>query len=119
MKMRSIWVSRVLPVSVGFIFCLTAYLNAQNAGVVHPPLVGPKPAAYASEWGQERSLPVLAAFQSWAGRYAAAATPGAKAGLVSEGVVLAKQRRALLAGLIKSNPEKALALTVPASRRGQ
>ena len=119
MKTRSTWVSCVLPVSAGFFFCLTTHLNAQNAGVLHPPPAGAKPAAYAPERGREQSLPVLAAFQSWSGRYETAATPGAKAGLVSEGVALARQRRALLADLIKSNPEKALALAVPAPIRSQ
>jgi hypothetical protein len=119
MKTHSTWVSRVWLVCAGFFFCLTTYLNAQNTGVVPPPPTGAKPATYASEWGQEQSLPVLASFQSWTGRYETAATPEAKAGLVSEGVALAKQRRALLAGLIKSDPEKALALAVPASIRNQ
>ena len=119
MKTHSTWISHVWLVSAGFFFCLATYLNAQNAGVVHPSPTGAKPAAYASEWGSERSLPELAAFQLWTGRYETAATPGAKAGLISEGVTLAKQRRALLAGLIKSNPEKALALAVPASIRNR
>lgn len=119
MKTHSIRVSRVWLVFASFFFCLATDLNAQNAGVVPSPPAGAKPAAYASEWGREQSLPELAAFQSWAGRYETAATPGTKAGLVSEGVALAKQRRALLASLIKSNPEKALALAVPASIRDQ
>ena len=118
-KMHSTWVARVLLVCAGCFFCLTTSLNAQNAGVVPPPPAGAKPAAYASEWGQEQSLPVLAAFQSWSVRYETAPAPGAKAGLVSEGAALAKQRRVLLAGLIKSNPGKALALAVPASLRDQ
>jgi len=117
MKTHLTWVSRVLLVSASFSFCLTTDLNAQNAGVVPSPPAGAKPAAYASEWGREQSLPELAAFQSWAGRYETAVTPGAKAGLVPEGVTLAKQRRTLLAGLIKSNPEKVLTLAVPASIR--
>jgi len=102
-------------VCTGFWFCLTTVLNAQNAG----PTAGAKSAAYGSTWGQEQSRPALAAFESWAGRYAMAATPETKAGLVPEGVALAKQRRAVLAALIRSDPERALALAVPASIRSQ
>jgi sugar lactone lactonase YvrE len=118
-KTRSTWVSRVWLVFAGSFFCLAMDLNAQNAGGVPSLRAGAKPAAYASAWGREQPLPELAAFQSWAGRYETAATPEPKAGLVSEGVALAKQRRALLAGLIKSDPEQALALTVPASLRNR
>lgn len=74
---------------------------------------------YASDWQQEQALSAHVAFRSWTERYVAAPTAGAKAGLLSEGVALAKQRRAMMADLIKSNPEKALALAVPASLRSQ
>src|ERR1700690_4113744 len=117
MKAHSSRVSRVFTVSTSLFFCLSAWLNAQNTGVISSPPEGTQPAAYASEWGQSQPQPVLAAFQSWASRYEIAATAGAKAGLISEGVVLAKQRRALLADLVKSNPQKALALAVPAALR--
>jgi M6 family metalloprotease-like protein len=119
LKMHSTWVLPVGLVFAGLLFCCLTGLNAQNVGGVSPPPAGAKSAAYASAWGEEQSLPELAAFQSWAGRYETAATPEARAGLVAEGVALAKQRRALLAGLIKSNPEKALALAVPASIRSR
>jgi hypothetical protein len=119
MKTRSTWVSRVWLVFAGSFFCLATDLNAQNTSVGPSPPASAKPKAYASSWGREQSLPELATFQSWAGRFETAATPGAKAGLVPEGVALAKQRRALLAGLIKSNPEQALALVVPASLRNR
>ena len=118
-KIHLTWVSRVWLASAGVTFCLTTYLNAQNVGVIPASPAGTKATAYASEWGQAQLQPELAAFQSWADRYATAATPGAKAGLVAEGLALVKQRRVLLAGLIKSNPEKALALAVPASVRSQ
>ncbi len=118
LKMHLIHVARVLLVSAGCFFCLNPSLNAQAAGAIPFPPAGAQPAAYASEWGRE-SLPVLAAFRSWAVRYETAPTPATKAGLVSEGVALAKQRRARLASLIKSNPEMALALTVPVTVRNQ
>jgi hypothetical protein len=91
----------------------------QGAGSTASVATNAKEAAYASGWTGERSLPAHMAFRSWTGRYVAAQTAGEKAGLLSEGVGLAKQRRALLTNLIKSNPEKALALAVPASIRTQ
>ncbi|HTY88969.1 MAG TPA: hypothetical protein VMB80_16100 [Candidatus Acidoferrum sp.] len=114
--------SRVPPawlVLVGSLLWPNLDLNAQNAGETPAPPASAKPAAYASAWGREQPRPELAAFQSWAGRYQAAASPAARAGLVAEGVGLAKQRRALLADLIERDPEMALAAAVPAPVRDQ
>jgi len=119
MKKLSIGLSAGWLIFAGACYCLTVQLNAQNTGALPPQPAGAKSAAYASAWGQPQPLPALAAFQSWAGRYATVATPGDRAGLVSEGVALAKQRRALLATLIKTHPEEALALAVPVSIRSQ
>ena len=70
----------------------------------------------ARDWGRTDVRPQIAAFHSWANRYAA--TPeAARAGLRPEGISLAKQRRAALLELIKSDPAHALALSVPASVR--
>jgi hypothetical protein len=69
---------------------------------------------YARDWGRTDVRPQFAAFHSWANRYAA--TPeSARASIRPEGISLAKQRRAALLELIKSDPAHALALSVPAS----
>ena len=75
--------------------------------------------AYASAWSAEQSHPALKDFSAWAARFSTAPTPTAKAQLVPEGVVLAQQRRAALGKLIRLDPQKALALAVPASVRQQ
>ncbi|HWD19009.1 MAG TPA: proprotein convertase P-domain-containing protein [Verrucomicrobiae bacterium] len=51
-------------------------------------------------------------FQNWASRYVSSALP-ARNGLAAEGLQLAQQRHALLSELIRSNPQKALALALP------
>ncbi len=115
MNIRRTWFLRIPLLVSGLSLCLIFAVKAQNAGSVSPSIAGPKNTAYASEWVQPQSLPAQAAFQTWTTRYQAATTPGAKAALLAEGVALAKQRRASMLGLIRGNPERALALTVPAS----
>ena len=119
MKAYSTWRIRVPAVSIILTLWIISQLNAQTAGGIPPSSAGVKNTPYASEWQQAQSDPARAAFQSWAVVMKPRPAPEAKAGLVSEGVALAKQRRALLAGLIKNNPEKALALAVPMSIRNQ
>ena len=51
----------------------------------------------------------FARFRDWTARYVVA-DPTAKSGLVGEGVVLAKARREDLAGLIRSDPQRATVL---------
>src|SRR5438046_3191053 len=59
----------------------------------------------------------FSAFQEWLGRYAAAPTGESKTALEPEGIKLAERRRAALAGLIRSDPERALGLAVSATVR--
>ncbi len=56
----------------------------------------------------------VTAFQDWTGRFLSAAS---KVDLLPEGLALAKRRRAAFLNLVKSDPQKALALAVPASVR--
>ena len=64
-------------------------------------------------WEQPVSETPFANFTEWTRRYAQATTPETKAALEAEGVALAETRRAALADLIQSNPERALELAVP------
>jgi alpha-tubulin suppressor-like RCC1 family protein len=68
--------------------------------------------AYAEQWERPVS-PALDAFRAWTVRYGAAA-PARRGGLEAEGVALARARRPGLLALIKSDPQRALAMTVPA-----
>lgn len=56
--------------------------------------------------------PAVAAFAEWAGRFQAA-TPGQRAALLAEGMVLAQERREVLAEWIRTDPQRALAAAVP------
>jgi hypothetical protein len=68
--------------------------------------------AYAQAW--ERDLPpAMTAFRAWTRRLLAA-PPAQRAALVAEGVALAHARQAELLALIQTDPERALAVTVPA-----
>src|ERR1044071_73907 len=75
--------------------------------------------AYSQAWSQDQSHPALKGFSQWVARFGAATTPTAKAQLISEGVSLAQQRRTVLAKLIKTDPQKAISFSVPASVRQQ
>ncbi len=68
--------------------------------------------AYAQGWNGAQP-PALAAFRFWTERYRAAAV-AARAALEPEGIVLAQARRPVLLDLIKADPRRALAVTVPA-----
>lgn len=71
-----------------------------------------------SGWKTEAE-PALAAFADWARRFAAAATPEQRAALLAEGMKLAEARREVLADLIRTDPQRALAAAVPMMvRRG-
>ena len=73
----------------------------------------PTPAAniIGSQW-QSQSQAECLAFSNWATRYLA--TPVAeRKGMLAEGVVTATARRAVLAKMIRENPEQALAAAVP------
>ncbi len=72
--------------------------------------------AYAQAWDGPLP-PALAAFRAWTDRYRAAASPAARRDLEAEGVALARARRPELRRLIISDPQRALAVTVPAAVR--
>ena len=67
-------------------------------------------------WAEAAPEAELAAFQTWTGRWAAA-DEAERAVLSAEGVALAEKRRAVLKKLITSDPERALARTVPVAVR--
>src|SRR5689334_11352762 len=60
---------------------------------------------------QSVSSPAITAFSRWAERYAAQTNRQARLSMVAEGVSAARERRALLKSLIKSDPQTALALS--------
>ena len=74
--------------------------------------------AYAQGWTGVQP-PALAAFRAWTERYLATTDPVARATLAGEGVALAQARRPEMLALIKAEPERALALTVPAAVRAE
>lgn len=71
--------------------------------------------SYGASWAIEPT-PALAAFSDWTHRYLTARDP---APLVREGIVLAHARRAVMADLIRRDPQRAFEVTVPSSVRRQ
>lgn len=69
--------------------------------------------AYAQAWDDAALSGAMGAFRAWTERYRDAPAAG-RAALVAEGVALAKERRAEMLDLIASDPQRALAVTVPA-----
>src|SRR5438874_2001290 len=65
---------------------------------------------YSESWGTEDE-PTLASFRAWADRYVSngSAMSSARTPILAEGVQLAAKRRAVLAQLIRSDPERAIA----------
>ena len=102
----------------GCIF-LVAFVEAQNRGPTSATRSQEKILTYARSWESDLQQPEFVGFRAWTSRYLAQATsdPKAKQQLVAEGVQLAKQRHAAFAKLIATNPEQAIALSVPASIR--
>ncbi|HEY1173418.1 MAG TPA: Calx-beta domain-containing protein [Verrucomicrobiae bacterium] len=58
----------------------------------------------------------MTSFKNWAEQYSTAA-PAVQGGMENQGVNLARQRRALLESMIKTNPALAISLSVPVSVR--
>ncbi|MBE2213569.1 MAG: immunoglobulin domain-containing protein [Opitutaceae bacterium] len=77
---------------------------------------GVSPLAYAQAWN-EAFPPAMAAFRDWTMAYVDASTPFDQALLELEGIALARKRRLEMLSLIESDPELALAMTVPAALR--
>ncbi len=74
--------------------------------------------AYASAWSSPQAAPAMTAFRSWAEQYVAA-SPAVQGQMLSQGVDLAKTRKAILAAMIKTNPAAAISLSVPVSVRNR
>jgi hypothetical protein len=72
--------------------------------------------AYARDWAGAAQPEALAAFRVWTDRYLAAPAP-TRAALATEGAALARARRPAMLDLIKADPQRALAVTVPAAVR--
>ena len=69
--------------------------------------------AYAQGWNRELP-PAMTAFRAWAERYRATSVRAARLVLEAEGVALAQARRPEMLNVIKTDPQRALAITVPA-----
>jgi len=86
------------------------------------PATNPRLGSGACEWlasaWKTDAHPAFAAFRDWAERYLAAA-PADRAGLLAEGIELARQRREVLAKLIRTDPRAALSAAVPMVVRQQ
>jgi uncharacterized repeat protein (TIGR01451 family) len=76
------------------------------------------PLVYGSHWSDDQGYASLNSFRSWAEGYVAS-PEASRAKSLSQGVLLAQKRRAAFQELIKADPQKALALTVPATLRQQ
>ncbi|MBL9201053.1 MAG: hypothetical protein JNL39_11130 [Opitutaceae bacterium] len=72
--------------------------------------------AYARDWAGAGQPAAMTAFRDWTDRYLSA-NAAARASLAREGVALARARRPVLLDLIKTDPQRALAVTVPAAVR--
>ena len=72
--------------------------------------------AYAQAWAEAAQPAALDAFRAWTERYRAASAP-VRGELVADGVALAQARRIVMRELIVADPQRALALTVPAPVR--
>ncbi len=83
-----------------------------------PPAASPPRMPADRIWSQPVVEVKFERFRAWTERYRAA-EPAAKAQLEVEGVELAKARREELGALIRSNPERALAMTVPVGVRSE
>lgn len=70
----------------------------------------------ATRWKQPIPEEAFARFRDWSERYLGSA-PKDRASLLQEGVLLAEERQRELVALIKSNPERAIELSVPMSVR--
>jgi len=73
--------------------------------------------SFGGSWSQNQASVALNSFQTWAEKYAATTALDAKSQLVPDGVAAAQARRAALASLIQTDPEKALLAAVPMSVR--
>ena len=69
-----------------------------------------------TRWSQPIPEEAFARFRDWSERYLGSA-PKDRTSLLQEGVLLAEERQRELAALIKSNPERAIELSVPMSVR--
>jgi hypothetical protein len=97
--------------------------NAQNSETPASAELHAKALIYGEAWQSGDVSPPFARFRAWAERYVTSGLPNKSQGLssvqISEGVALAIKRRKIFAELIESDPERAIALTVPASIRSK
>lgn len=73
---------------------------------------------YSSAWKSPQPEPALAAFRNWAEQYVTV-DPAGQGQLLNLGVDLARERRAVLMAMIKTNPAAAISYSVPLSVRGR
>ncbi len=70
-------------------------------------------------WQSPVPEPSFAAFKAWTERYPKAVEAGARADLEREGIALARARLVEMTGLIQTDPERAVELSVPDSVRAR
>ncbi|MBL9187944.1 MAG: hypothetical protein JNK23_10730 [Opitutaceae bacterium] len=100
---------RADPVVKGETVAGTAAVRGAITGPADAPLAG---LAYAHAWAEAGQPEAMTAFRGWTERFLAA--PAAeRTALAAEGVSLARTRRAAMLELIKADPQRALATTVP------
>ncbi len=100
--------------------------NARRRSVVDVPGVHPASTTsseivrtrYGTAWAATQQ-PELAAFRTWTDRYRNAPDGETRTELEAEGLVLAQARRKVISDLLRQDPEKALAVTVPAAVRAE
>jgi hypothetical protein len=119
MKFSTNRLLRRWTLSARALLCCAALAGTAAATNAAPALAVAKNLRYAEGWNQPQSNPAVAALNSWANEFALATNAAARAQMLSEGLSLARQRRAVLAKLIESNPAEALAAALPVSVRQQ
>src|SRR4029077_8709511 len=91
----------------------------QSGGAESPERSQAKTLAYSEAWDSDQAPQAFTNFRAWVQRYVTNSVTGktVRPLQISEGVRLAVKRREALAELIKSDPARAIALSVPAHVR--
>ena len=81
---------------------------AQTHGAIANPELKPGDLAYATAWSAPQTNAALAAFQTWAGQYTNTAAEATRQNMVAQGVELARERQAVLAEMVRTDPPRLL-----------
>jgi hypothetical protein len=110
--------SRVALVFLTYLlFSLPGYAQSDRSDSIAPGQA--KTFVYSQAWADNGVPPAFMSFRMWAERYAANSAAGrtVRPAEIAQGVELARARKEALRELIKSDPERAIALSVPAQVR--